>query len=152
MLFRAPFLPAFSPHLSPLFPLRAPCSLSHHFSPLHLPPFPPFLALGKLRFRYPSDLGTLSVLLIKQAIFLVRLKLRVWGSFPLPTFLRLGCGTCQKLPVRKFRQQRALFNFFGTFHGTLASIFVWMRFFCLQLEASCFRWSFFTLQLTILAF
>ena len=37
-----------------------PCSLSHHFSPLHHPPFIPlFVTPGKLRFRYPSDLGTL---------------------------------------------------------------------------------------------
>ena len=36
-----------------------PCSVSRHFSPLHLPLYPPFLTPGKLRFRYPSDLGTL---------------------------------------------------------------------------------------------
>ena len=44
--FRAPFLPPFFPH-----PFR-PCSFFHHFSPLHLPLYPPFTP-GKLRFRYP---------------------------------------------------------------------------------------------------
>ena len=54
---------ALSPETSSLiftlsFPFR-PCSLCHHFSPLHLPLYPPFLTPGKLRFRYPSDFGTL---------------------------------------------------------------------------------------------
>ena len=40
VLFRAPFLPPFSPHFSPSFPF-GPCSLSHHFPPLHLPLLPP---------------------------------------------------------------------------------------------------------------
>ena len=39
--FRAPFLPPFFAHFSPSFPSKA-CSLSHHFSPLHLPLYPPF--------------------------------------------------------------------------------------------------------------
>ena len=43
----------------PSFPFR-PCSLSHHFSLFTSPFNPPFLTPGKLRFRYPSDLGTLS--------------------------------------------------------------------------------------------
>ena len=60
MRFRAPFLPPFFSSFSPLsFPFR-PCSLSHHFSPLRLPLYCPlFSAPGKLRFRYPSNLGTL---------------------------------------------------------------------------------------------
>ena len=57
--FRTPFFPPFFPHFSPLFPLQALCI----FAPL-LPSSPPpfihlFLAPGKVRFRYPSDLGTL---------------------------------------------------------------------------------------------
>ena len=49
----------FSLIFPPSFPFR-PCSLSHHSSPLHTSLFiPPFLSPGKLRFRYPSDLGTL---------------------------------------------------------------------------------------------
>ena len=38
---RAPFLPPQSPVFPPSFPFK-PCSLSHHFSPLHLPLYPPF--------------------------------------------------------------------------------------------------------------
>ena len=59
VLFRAPFLPPFSPHFSPLFPLQALFTLPP-LPPLHLPLFPPFFdSREKLRFRYPSDLGTL---------------------------------------------------------------------------------------------
>ena len=55
--FRAPFLPPFFPHSSPLFPLKALSPLLPHFS-LHLPLYPPpFSTLGKLWFRYPHDLG-----------------------------------------------------------------------------------------------
>ena len=37
-----------------------PCPLSHPFSPLHLPLYPPFFDSQKtLIFRYPYDLGTL---------------------------------------------------------------------------------------------
>ena len=57
--FRAPFLPpffpSFSPALSPSSPIHFPT-----ISPLFTSPcIPPFLTPGKLRFRYPSDLGTL---------------------------------------------------------------------------------------------
>ena len=52
------FLPPFFHFFPPLFPFR-PWACLHHFSPLHLPLHPPFLAPGKVRFRYPSDLGTL---------------------------------------------------------------------------------------------
>ena len=59
VLFRAPFLPPFSPNFSPLFPLQALFTLPPPL-PSSPPPFtPPFLTPGKLRFRYPSDLGTL---------------------------------------------------------------------------------------------
>ena len=59
VFFRPPFLPPFLPYLSPLFPLQALFTL-----PPRLPSSPPpfskfFLTPGKLRFRYPSDLGTL---------------------------------------------------------------------------------------------
>ena len=56
--FRAPFLPPFFPRFPSSFPFR-PCALCHHPSPLHLPIYPPLWSPGKLRFRYPSDLGTL---------------------------------------------------------------------------------------------
>ena len=58
--FRAPLLPAFFPHFPPSFPLQAPFTLPPLLpsSPPPLPP-PPFLSSGNLRFRYPSDLGTL---------------------------------------------------------------------------------------------
>ena len=58
VLFRAPFLPPFSPHFAPSFPLQALCILPP-LLPSSPPPLPPFLTPGKLRFRYPSDLGTL---------------------------------------------------------------------------------------------
>ena len=48
----------FFPHFPLSLPFRA-CSLSHYSSPLHLPYIPPFLTPRKLRFRYPSDFGTL---------------------------------------------------------------------------------------------
>ena len=40
--FGAPFLPPFFRHSPHSFPFR-PCSLSHHFSPLQLPLYPPFI-------------------------------------------------------------------------------------------------------------
>ena len=47
--------PSFLPPLSPSGPVH-----SRTTSPLFTSPFiPPFLAPGKVRFRYPSDLGTL---------------------------------------------------------------------------------------------
>ena len=59
VLFRAPFLPPFSHHFSPLFPLQALFTLPP-LLPSSPPPFhPPFLTPGKLRFRCPCDLGTL---------------------------------------------------------------------------------------------
>ena len=52
--FRAPFLPPFFPHFPPSFPFR-PCD-SPTTSPLCTSPCTPlFLAPGKVRFRYPSD-------------------------------------------------------------------------------------------------
>ena len=45
--------------LPPSFPFR-PCSLSQHFSPLHLHLYPLlYFDAWKTPFRYPSDLGTL---------------------------------------------------------------------------------------------
>ena len=52
--FRSPFLPPFFPHF-PLFPLQA----LFTFLPLLPSLYPPVWTPGKLRFRYPSDLGTL---------------------------------------------------------------------------------------------
>ena len=57
--FRTPFLPPFFPHFSPLFPLQALCILVPPLPSSPPPSSPPFLAPGKVRFRYPSDLGTL---------------------------------------------------------------------------------------------
>ena len=48
----------FSLIFPPSFPFR-PCSLSHHFSPLHLSCFPPFLTPENSDLGTPSDLGTL---------------------------------------------------------------------------------------------
>ena len=57
--FRTPFLPPFSPHFSPPLSPSGPVH-SCTTSPLFTSPFiPPLLAPGKVRFRYPSDLGTL---------------------------------------------------------------------------------------------
>ena len=59
MCFRAPFLPPFFPCFSPHLSLQALFTLPR---PLPSTPpllYPPFLTPGKLRFRYPSDLGTL---------------------------------------------------------------------------------------------
>ena len=57
-VFRACF---WAPFLPPFFPLFPPLSPS---GPVHSPTtspllYPPFSTPGKLRFRYPSDLGTL---------------------------------------------------------------------------------------------
>ena len=57
--FRTPFLPPFFPHFSPLFPLQALCILAPLLPSSPPPSSPLFLAPGKVRFRYPSDLGTL---------------------------------------------------------------------------------------------
>ena len=63
--FRAPFLPPFFPSLfPPSFPFR-PCSLSHHFFPLHLPLYPPLFWLPE-----KSDLGTPLI----WVLFSVRLR------------------------------------------------------------------------------
>ena len=57
--FRTPFLPPFFPHFSPPLSPSGPV-YSRTTSPLFTSPFiPPFLASGKVRFRYPSDIGTL---------------------------------------------------------------------------------------------
>ena len=55
-LFPSTLFPSFFPPLSPSGPVHSPTT-----SPLFTSPFhpPPFLTPGKLRFRYPSDLGTL---------------------------------------------------------------------------------------------
>ena len=59
VLFRAPFLPPLSHTIPPSFPLQA-LFILPPLLPSSPPPFPPcFLTPGKLRFRYPSDLGTL---------------------------------------------------------------------------------------------
>ena len=59
--FRAPFLPPFFPHFPPLVPLQALFTLPPLLPSSPPPLSPPFLTPRKLRFRYPSDLGTLSV-------------------------------------------------------------------------------------------
>ena len=57
--FRAPFLPPFSPQFSPPLSPSGPAH-SPTTSLLFTSPFiSPFLTAGKLRFRCPSDLGTL---------------------------------------------------------------------------------------------
>ena len=56
--FRAPFLPPFFPHFSPLFPLQGLFTLPP-LLPSSPPQNPPVFTPGKLRFMYPSDLGTL---------------------------------------------------------------------------------------------
>ena len=63
--FWAPFLPPFSLVFSPLFPLTGPCTLSHLFSPLDLPLYPPFFDSRKTPwfslpfcFRYSWVSGT----------------------------------------------------------------------------------------------
>ena len=60
--FRTPFLPPFFPHFSPLFPLQALCILAPLLPSSPPPSSPPFLAPGKVRFRYlghtPSTAGT----------------------------------------------------------------------------------------------
>ena len=57
--FRTPFLPPFFAYFSPLFPLQALCILAPLLPSSPPPSSPLFLAPGKVRFRYPSDLGTL---------------------------------------------------------------------------------------------
>ena len=57
--FRAPFLPPFFPHFSLLFPLQALCILAPLLPSSPPPSSPLFLAPGKVRFGYPSDLGAL---------------------------------------------------------------------------------------------
>ena len=59
VFFRAPFPPTLFPSLFPPLPPSGPVH-SPATSPLFASPlFHPFLTTGKLRFRYPSDLGTL---------------------------------------------------------------------------------------------
>ena len=54
------FLLPFSSHFPPSFPFR-PCPTLPPLLPSSPPPYPPFFDSRKLRFRYPSVLGTLAL-------------------------------------------------------------------------------------------
>ena len=116
--FECTFGPPSSHPFSLIFPPSLPfrsCSLSHHVPP-RLPSSPPplsplFVAPGKLRFRYPSNLGTLKTL-VSYRTWVAANFLRILGFSGVAAVSRYTppktpCRTCRPSTARGVAHQAA---------------------------------------------